>query len=73
MAILLVIASAGFAAQSAGSPAGEPDANGYVGNEACAKCHAAIFASYKNTAMAHASGPASENLIAGDFTHQVSG
>ena len=73
VAILLVIASAGFAAQSAGLPAGEPDTNGYVGNEACAKCHAEIFASYKNTAMAHASGPASENLIAGDFTHQVSG
>jgi len=73
LAILLVMTSAGFAAQSAGSQVAKPDANGYVGNEACAKCHAAIFESYKNTAMAHASGPATENLIAGDFTHHASG
>src|SRR5260221_12425305 len=45
----------------------------YVGNEACARCHSAIYESYKNTAMARASGPAEQNLISGDFTHQKSG
>jgi predicted CXXCH cytochrome family protein len=45
---------------------------GYVGNEACARCHSSIVESYKHTAMAHASGPAEQNLISGDFTHQKS-
>jgi Flp pilus assembly protein TadD len=48
-------------------------ASAYIGNEACAKCHAAIYASYMRTAMARSSGPAQENLIAGEFTHQTSG
>src|SRR5271165_3664884 len=73
LAIMLVIASAGFVSQSAGLPADKLDAIGYVGNEACAKCHASVYESYKNTAMAHASGPAADNLIAGDFSHQASG
>jgi tetratricopeptide (TPR) repeat protein len=51
----------------------KPDSNGYVGNEACAKCHASIFASYQNTSMARASGPATENLIAGSFSDKKSG
>ena len=51
----------------------KPDANGYVGNEACAKCHAAIYESYSRTAMAHASGPASETPMTGDFLHKKSG
>ena len=46
---------------------------GYIGNEACAGCHAAIYASYMRTPMAQSSGPAEENLIAGDFTHKPSG
>ena len=66
---LLVIATAGAATQSAD----KSDSNGYVGNEACAKCHASIYESYKNTAMARASGPAADNLIAGDFSHSASG
>ncbi len=73
LTILLMTTLAGFAARCAGLPVGKPDANGYVGNEACAKCHGAISESYKNTAMAHASGPATDNLIAGDFSHQASG
>ena len=51
----------------------KPDANGYVGNEACAKCHAAIYDSYSKTAMAHASGPAAETPMTGDFFHKKSG
>lgn len=47
--------------------------SGYIGNEACAKCHAAIYASYMRTAMAQSSGPAGQKLIAGDFTHKPSG
>ncbi len=45
---------------------------GYVGNEACARCHSSIAESYKRTAMAHASGPAEADLISGDFTHEKS-
>ncbi len=30
-----------------------PDGDGYVGNEACAKCHAAIYESYMRSAMGH--------------------
>jgi len=48
------------------------DSSGYVGNEACAKCHASIYESYTRTAMANASGPATENLIVGELHHQPS-
>ena len=47
--------------------------NGYVGNEACARCHAAIYESYRRTAMAHASGPALDSFVPADFTHKESG
>ncbi|HEX3877504.1 MAG TPA: cytochrome c3 family protein, partial [Bryobacteraceae bacterium] len=43
------------------------------GTEACAKCHSAIDASYSQTAMAHASGPATDQLTPADFTHAASG
>lgn len=45
----------------------------YVGNEACTKCHSAIYKSYEQTPMAHSSGLAMDNLIPGDFTHARSG
>jgi len=45
----------------------------YVGNEACAKCHAEISRSYVLTPMARASGPAIQNLIPADFVHSNSG
>jgi Flp pilus assembly protein TadD len=48
-------------------------ASGYVGNEACAGCHAAIYESYRRTPMARASGPAIENVIPADFVHSNSG
>jgi len=70
---MLLIASTGPASQSPSPASIPPDANGYVGNEACAKCHAAIFESYQRTAMAHASGPATDNPITGDFLHKKSG
>jgi predicted CXXCH cytochrome family protein len=43
------------------------------GNEACAKCHSDLSASYSQTAMARASGPAIEQLTPADFTHAASG
>jgi tetratricopeptide (TPR) repeat protein len=52
--------------------AASPDANGYVGNEACAGCHSSIYDSYAKTSMAHASGPAIDNLIPADFVHKKS-
>jgi len=45
----------------------------YTGSEPCAKCHASIYESYSHTAMANASGPASQGVIAGDFEHPPSG
>jgi tetratricopeptide (TPR) repeat protein len=50
-----------------------PDANGYVGNQACGTCHSSIYESYLKTPMANASGPALNNFIAADFMHQRSG
>jgi tetratricopeptide (TPR) repeat protein len=54
-------------------PGTKQDASAYIGNGACAKCHAEIYSSYMQTAMARSSGPADENLIAGAFTHKPSG
>ncbi len=42
-------------------------------NLTCANCHKEIYDHYKTTPMANASGPATEGLIPGDFTHQASG
>jgi Tfp pilus assembly protein PilF len=55
-------------AHAVGSAAGD-----YVGNEACAKCHQAIYNSYQRTPMARASGLAMQNFIPADFTHKNSG
>jgi tetratricopeptide (TPR) repeat protein len=51
------------------------DANqsGHIGNEACARCHSAIYDSYQKTPMAHASGPAIDGLTPAEFTHKDSG
>jgi tetratricopeptide (TPR) repeat protein len=50
----------------------KPDAGRYVGNQACAKCHSAAYESFSSAAHAHASGPASENLVSGEFIHPKS-
>jgi tetratricopeptide repeat protein/cytochrome c554/c'-like protein len=77
---LVPVGIAGSDLSAAGLPsqprAGSSSASGQkdsVGNEACAKCHASIYDSYEKTPMAHASGPAIDNLIAADFTHKKSG
>ena len=48
------------------------DVPGYVGNEACAGCHAVIYQSYARTSMARASGPAIQNVVPADFFHRSS-
>ena len=45
----------------------------YVGNNACAPCHAKIFEQYSATPMARTSGRVSGNLPAGAFRHAASG
>jgi hypothetical protein len=72
VAVMLLCILDASASQPSGGPA-TADASGYLGNEACAKCHASIYESYKRTAMANASGPATENLIVGELHHQPSG
>jgi tetratricopeptide (TPR) repeat protein len=59
--------------QSPATPSRVVDRNGYVGNQACARCHSAINESYQKTAMAHASGPAIDALTPAEFTHKESG
>jgi predicted CXXCH cytochrome family protein len=61
------------AIHSAAGPPKVAGRSGYVGNEACARCHAAIYESYEKTAMAHASGPALDALTPAEFTHKESG
>jgi predicted CXXCH cytochrome family protein len=56
-----------------GTPARVSDRNAYVGNQACARCHAAIYESYQRTSMARASGPAMDGFMAAEFTHKNSG
>jgi hypothetical protein len=70
---ILLIAWSALAGQALPSTPVKAVATGYVGNDACAKCHSSIVESYQRTAMARASGPASENFIGGDFFHKKSG
>jgi tetratricopeptide (TPR) repeat protein len=55
------------------SPAPVSNPNTYVGNQACARCHSAIYESYQPTSMARASGPAMEGFMPAEFTHKESG
>ena len=73
-----IFVAAGFASQTnrsspANSDSSPPTSNAYVGNEACSRCHNSIYDSYMRTPMAHASGPATENLTPADFVHEKSG
>jgi len=55
------------------TPAKSSGRAAYVGNQACARCHAAIYDSYQRTSMARASGPAMEGFLSAEFTHKESG
>jgi predicted CXXCH cytochrome family protein len=61
------------AAHNTPTPHVVADANGYVGNQPCASCHSDIYNSYMSTAMARASGTATQGFMAGDFMHAASG
>jgi tetratricopeptide (TPR) repeat protein len=54
-------------------PAKVSDQDPYVGNQACARCHSAIYESYQRTSMARASGPAIDGFMPAEFTHKESG
>lgn len=69
----ILLACFAFAQGPGNLPKAASDRGGHVGNEACAQCHASKFESYQHTAMARASGPAAENLIAGNFSDAKSG
>jgi tetratricopeptide (TPR) repeat protein len=71
-------ANPGAAAPSAAAPsthsaAAPSDESAPTGNEVCAKCHSKIFDTYSETAMARASGPATQDFLPGEFQHEVSG
>lgn len=70
---ILVTAAAAQAVGSTPSLKSPASQAAYVGNQACARCHASIYNSYMSTPMAHASGPAIENLQPTDFVHAKSG
>jgi predicted CXXCH cytochrome family protein len=69
---LLISPPAFLFAQSMAEFSSASPPNSYVGNQACARCHSAIYESYERTAMARASGPATENFLSGEFTHRKS-
>jgi hypothetical protein len=69
--ILLLAQKSQPPAQKAQTPPAA--AAGYVGSEACQTCHADIYRTYSQTAMARASGPATQELIPGEFQHAASG
>lgn len=72
--ILLVVLGNIFLLPACGEAASKDQGPAtWVGSEACASCHADIYRSYMKTAMARASGPATDGLIAGDFQHTRTG
>lgn len=60
------------AQSSAARNASSESSGEYAGDQACAHCHREIYAKYRATAMAQASGPIAGNVIAGEFTHAAS-
>jgi hypothetical protein len=71
--VWLVVASAQNPAATYAVPAQVSSRNAYAGNQACARCHSAIYASYQRTSMARASGPAIDGFMPAEFTHKESG
>jgi predicted CXXCH cytochrome family protein len=61
------------ATQTTAAQSESPAAAGNSGDQACARCHAAIYDLYQRTSMAHASGPAIDALTPAEFTHKASG
>jgi hypothetical protein len=65
----LFLAAALSVQVSSQTVSGNPEA----GSEACSTCHSEIYASYRKTVMANASGLAGDGLITGEFKHKKSG
>lgn len=63
-AVALALAAA--CSQASTVPAQDPD-------RACPSCHREIYASYRHTPMANASGSAADGLLPGTFLHPQSG
>ena len=65
----LFLAAALSVQVSSQTVSGNPEA----GSEVCSTCHSEIYASYRKTVMANASGLAGDGLITGEFKHKKSG
>ncbi len=73
IALLLLLSGAVLAQAQTKAPAEQATLAPAAGSQACASCHADIYRSYMKTAMARASGPAADGLIAGEFKHPRTG
>jgi predicted CXXCH cytochrome family protein len=71
--LLLLLVVLPTLAQHPADTSASPAAKDYVGNEACKPCHEDVYRNYAQTAMARASGPATQELIPGEFVHATSG
>jgi predicted CXXCH cytochrome family protein len=71
--VLGAVGSAEIRESGARNSASPPQPGGYVGNQACARCHRSIYESYQQTPMARASGLALEDLKPASFVHAKSG
>jgi hypothetical protein len=55
------------------SPPYVPAPAAMLGNEACAKCHGAIYATYSTKPVAQRNGPAAQDFLPGEFRDPGSG
>jgi tetratricopeptide (TPR) repeat protein len=73
VAVLALLSSAMLSQAQTKTAPDQQAATRAGGSQACASCHANIYRTYSTTAMALASGPAADGLIAGDFRHASTG
>jgi tetratricopeptide (TPR) repeat protein len=72
--VLLVVLGTALAAAAQTKAAPSVQAStAPAGSEVCTSCHADVYRRYSQTAMARASGPAAEGLIAGEFEQAKTG
>jgi len=73
LSVLLCCGAVARVPQSAVNESSSKSATSVSGSEVCARCHADISKSYESTAMATASGSATDGLTTGAFEHKPSG
>ncbi|HJS99046.1 MAG TPA: tetratricopeptide repeat protein [Terriglobales bacterium] len=74
LAVLILLSSAMLSQAQINTAPDQQTATARAGgSQTCASCHTDIYRSYSTTAMARASGPAADGLIAGDFKHARTG